>query len=83
MTDQTNQKPITGWIEDGEPDWGNLIVSRLDERKPFATEAGYYRMRCRRCRLFSHYSGRPAFALSRRNRRQTRAETKQTGIHAH
>lgn len=44
MPDQTKQKPIIGWIDDGEPDWGNDIMSRVDEREPFATKAGYCRL---------------------------------------
>jgi hypothetical protein len=44
MTDQTKQKPLIGWIDDGKPDWGNKIMGRVDDREPFATQAGYCRL---------------------------------------
>ena len=41
MTDQTPPKPLIGWLGEDVPSWGNFIMNRVNDREPFATEAGY------------------------------------------
>ena len=38
MTQQTSQKPLVGWIGEGELDWGNLVINRVNDRDVGASE---------------------------------------------
>ncbi len=44
MTDQLTKKAVIGWLGDQTPDWGNIVMTRVDEREPFTSEAGYSRL---------------------------------------
>ena len=38
MTQQASQKPLVGWIGEGELDWENLVINRVTHRHPSASE---------------------------------------------
>lgn len=44
MTEQLPKKITIGWLGDPTPDWGNIIMTRVDDREPFTSEAGYSRL---------------------------------------
>ena len=44
MTSTLPKKTVIGWLGDQTPDWGNIIMTRVDEREPFTSEAGYSRL---------------------------------------
>jgi hypothetical protein len=38
MTQQASQKPLVGWISEGELKWENLVINRLNDRDAGADE---------------------------------------------
>ena len=38
MTQQAVQKPLVGWIGEGEPDWANPVINRVNYRDTGASE---------------------------------------------
>jgi hypothetical protein len=38
MTNQASQKPLVGWIGEGNPDWENLVIHRVNDRDASASE---------------------------------------------
>ena len=38
MTQQASLKPLVGWIGEGELDWENLVINRVNDRDASASE---------------------------------------------
>ena len=38
MTNQASQKSLVGWIGEGERDWENLVINRVNDRDMGASE---------------------------------------------
>ena len=57
MNQQASQKPLVGWIGEGEPYWENLVINRVTDRDASACE-GLEQAMTVRPQTHTHQQGR-------------------------